>query len=126
MFTRTRIIIGLAAIVALILAVLFVTGTLSSMFSSGKEARVAKGQAGASIDAGAEATNTIGNVMAREAETDATVKEGSNEIRSQPAGRSNDAAIRAACRLRINFNQQRCAELRAADSANAARPGPAR
>lgn len=88
--------------------------------------RVDKGQGKAGVDAGGVAMNTMGNVMAGDDATDANVKGGRDEILAKPAGNSNDAAVRAACRLRQYVNSERCARLRRADSANAAGTNPAR
>lgn len=115
--TRFRLIAGAVGLLLIVLAILFVTGTLSSLFTSKMETRVAKGQAGASIESGAEATNTLGNVMERDAETDAAVKEGIDEIRNASEADRGLATQRAACRLRQYVNSERCARLRAADTA---------
>lgn len=111
----------LAAIIAgaVIALILFGPAACTSLFTAKQEARTAKGQAGASIASGAEATNTMGNVMASDAATDATVKGGRDEILSHPAGNSNDAAVRAACRMRINLNSERCTRLRGAGAVDA-------
>lgn len=124
--TRFRLIAGLVGLVLIILFVLFVTGTLRSMFTAKQEARVAKGQQGAATQAGGVAVNTMGNVMAADDEIDKAVKGGTDEIRTQPAGNSNDAALRALCRLPEYHPLERCARLRGADPGNAARPNPAR
>jgi predicted lipid-binding transport protein (Tim44 family) len=124
--TRFRLIAGLVGLVLIILLVLFVTGTLRSMFTAKQEARVAKGQQGAATQAGGVAVNIMGNVMEADDAIDKAVKGGTDEIRTQPAGNSNDAALRAACRLPQYVNSERCARLRGADPANAARPNPAR
>jgi hypothetical protein len=121
-----RLLAAIAAGVLLLVAILFLPQCVSSLLSSKQEARTAKGQAGASIESGAEATNTMGNVMAADAAVDQQVKGARDEIRSQPAGHSNDAAVRAACRLRSHVNSERCAALRRADSGRAARGGAER
>lgn len=124
--TRFRLIAVAVGILAIVLAVLFVTGTLRSMFTAKQEARVAKGQQGAATQAGGVAVNTMGNVMAADDEIDKAVKGGTDEIRTQPAGNSNDAALRALCRLPQYTNLERCTRLRGADPGNVARPNPAR
>lgn len=124
--TRFRLIAGIVGLVLVVLFVLFVTGTLRSMFTAKQEARVAKGQQGAATQAGGVAVNTMGNVMAADDEIDKAVKGGTDEIRTQPAGNSNAAALRAACRLPQYVNSERCARLRSADSANAAGTNSAR
>jgi hypothetical protein len=112
--------------VVLIVALLFLPRCVSDLLSAKQEARTAKGQAGASIESGAEATNTMGNVIAADAAVEKQVKGARDEIRSQPAGHSNDAAVRAACRLRSHVNSERCAALRRTDSERAARGGAER
>lgn len=116
-------------IAAALLAIGIIVLTLSqctSLFTAKQAARTAKGQAEASIDSGAEAMNTVSNVSAGDDRIDETVKGGRDEILSQPAGRSNDAALRAACRLRQYRDLERCAALRGADPGNAAGGRPRR
>lgn len=118
--TRFRLIAGIVGLVLIVLFVLFVTGTLRSMFTAKQEARVAKGQQGAATQAGGVAVNTMGNVMAADDEIDKAVKGGTDEIRTQPAGNSNDAAVRAACRMRVSpADRERCARLRGPSPGNA-------
>lgn len=75
------------------------------------QSKVDRGQAEAGIEAGAEAGNTLGNVQAADANIAATVQGGRDEIRSSPAGNSNAAAVRAACRMKSHQNNSRCREL---------------
>jgi hypothetical protein len=84
------------------------------------QSKVDKGQSGASIQSGTDAMNTMGNVVEGDARIDATVKGGVDAILTQPAGHSNAAAVRAACRMRSHCSDRRCAELSAADPAIAA------
>jgi hypothetical protein len=124
MFTPGQRIFGaIAGMVLLVFVVLWFSGMLTGLLSAKQEARTAKGQAGAAIEAGAEATNIIGNVMAADAAVDSNVKGGRDAILARPAGHSNDAAVRAACRLRSHFDSERCAALRRADTERAARAG---
>jgi hypothetical protein len=90
------------------------------------QGKVDRGQSGASIQSGTDAMNTMGNVVAGDAATDATVKGGIDEVRAAAEGQRGLAAQRAACRLRAYAGTERCARLRAADPGNVARPGPAR
>jgi hypothetical protein len=107
--------IGAAALVLLvILGLTLGPAACTSLLSAKKEARVAKGQAGASIEAGAEATNTVTNLISADAAVDRQTKEGTDEIDKATAGDSNDAADRAACGMRAYRDHQRCAALRGA------------
>jgi hypothetical protein len=121
-----RIWLIIAAVVVAIVFLVAGPSACTSFFSAKKEARVAKGQAGASIDAGAEAINTVSAVEDQRLQTEATVKEAIDEIRSAPKGNSNDAALRAACRMRQYRDLERCARLRAADPAKPAGADAAR
>lgn len=111
-------------ILAAALVVILVLGFLqvrSCQMASHRAAqsRVDKGQAGASVSSGVEATNTLTNVVKGDAQTDATVKGGIDEIRSAAEGQRGAAAQRAACRLRAYQHDSRCAGLRGANPANA-------
>ncbi len=117
-----RIIAALVAIGLIVLLIAVGPSACTSFFTVKQEARTAKGQAEASIESGAEAMNTVSNVSTSDAETDATVKEGIDEIRNASEADRGLATQRAACRLRINRNDQRCAALRGADPGDAA-PG---
>jgi uncharacterized protein (UPF0333 family) len=110
--SRARIILAIA-LAALVVLVLLAGPTMcSTIFSQKKQIALSKGQAGAAIDAGAEAMNTVSAVDRADQATERTVKEATDEIRKAPAGNSNDAAIRAACRLRQYQHHERCAALR--------------
>lgn len=119
--------VAILAAIALVAALLtFGPSACTSYFSAKKQAEVSKGQAGAAIDSGAEAMNTVSDVEQNAAITRETTKEAQHEVESAPAGDSNDAADRAACRMRSYANSERCARLRAARPAVAGRPDPAR
>ena len=118
---RTTLILAAVIVALVVLAALFGPSACTSYFSAKKQAEVSKGQAGAAIDSGAEAMNTISGVEQNAAITRETVKEAQHEIEQAPAGNSNDAADRAACRLRAYINSERCARLRAAHPAIPAR-----
>lgn len=68
------------------------------------------------VDANADKAGTI----------DKAVEDGNNEIRQAPDGFSNDAALRASCRMRQYRNSERCAALREADTAKLEGRSPAR
>ena len=118
--TRSRIIGAIIALVAVILFLNFGTGWISGLLSAKKEARVVRGQAKATVESVEDANNKMGEVDATGAEIDGTVKGATDAIKSQPPGRSNDAAQRAACGMRSYRNSERCAAMRQADSARAA------
>jgi len=106
-------------VVVLILGVLQVRSCQQAR-QQAAQSKVDRGQGEAGIEAGAEAGNTVSNVMEADQRVDQTVRGGRDEILSQPAGQSNAAAIRAACRMRSHCGDRRCAELSAADPAVAA------
>lgn len=109
------------------LTLLFVTvgpSLVSSLFTAKQEARVAKGQAGAATEAGAEAMNTVSTLTEHAADTDRATKGGIDAINAAPGGDSNDAALRAACGMRVYRDSKQCAGLSAAGAGNAARADP--
>ena len=121
--TARLVMIGVAILA--VLALLSIgPAACTSLFTALLAERTAKGQAEAAIEAGAEAMNTVSNLMAADEAIEATVKEGRDEILAQPAGRSNDAAVRAACSMRSHVDSERCAALRGAGPGQpaAARP----
>lgn len=115
--------VGLALIAGLLL---WGPAACRSYFTAKQEARVAKGQAGAAIDSGAEAMNTVSNVAASDAASDQAKKDGLDAIRSAPEGQRGDATVRQSCKLRQYANSERCAALRKADSAASAGAGAGR
>ena len=112
---RTVSIIALA----LLFAGLLIWGpqACNSYFAAKKETRVVKGQAEASMQAGEIAVGKAGENAAKAEQIDVTVEEAKNEIRNAPDGFSNNAALRASCRLRSYYDSEQCAALRKADSA---------
>lgn len=118
----------LAAVIAALVLLIALWGpaACTSLFTAKKEAKLQKANAEASIDAGAEAMNTVSAVERDRIATEKTVKEATDEIRSAPAGNSNAAAERAACRLRQYRDSERCARLRQADPARPPGRDPAR
>lgn len=75
------------------------------------EADLARDRGQAAIESGRDAVNTIGSAAARETEIHGTVQEATHAIAQAPAGDSNDAADRAACRMRSYRDQPRCRAL---------------
>lgn len=110
-----RIAIGLVAVV-LLLGFLQLRSCQADR-QRAAQSKVDRGQGEAGVDAGAEAGNTLGNVMETDRRIGEAVKGGRDEILSRPAGNSNDAAIRAACRMRSHCGDRRCAALRETDPA---------
>jgi hypothetical protein len=108
--------IGVRAIVLtliglmLIAAFVFGTSQCASRKTAEKQAEVSQGQAGAAIDSGSEAMNTVGNVMTNDAATDALVGMGQTEIAAATQGTKGKAAKRAACRLRAYKDTPQCQE----------------
>lgn len=107
-------ILGLVIIGLIILVIVNGVTACQKMLVSKKQAEVSQGQAGASIDSGAEAMNTVAAVDQRDKAIDQSTKEATDEIRKAPPGNSNDAALRAACRMRSYEHNERCAALRKA------------
>ena len=105
-----------AGLLALVVALLLFGGLsrCTRLVTAEKEARVAKGQAEAAADAGAEAMNVVSNVAAADSEADRIHEEGLDAIRKAPEGRSGDAARDSVCRLRLYRDSERCAGLRKA------------
>lgn len=75
-----------------------------------KQAEVSEGQAGAAINSGAVATETMGNVITNDAATDALVGMGQTEIAAATQGTKGKAARRAACRLKAYQGTPQCQE----------------
>lgn len=75
-----------------------------------KREEVSKGQAGAAIDSGSEAMNTVSNVAANDMATDATVAQGQAEIAAAAKGQKGAAARKAACRLKAYRDTPQCKE----------------
>jgi hypothetical protein len=116
-----RLIAALVGVLLVVAVLLWGPAACRSYFTQKKQAEVARGQAGAAIASGAEAVNTLGNVMESSRETDAAVNEGSNEIHNATEADRGLAAERAACRLRAYRDLERCARLLGTDPAANAR-----
>lgn len=108
---RANILPVLLIAAALVIVVLLGFNQWQRLHTSKTETRLATGQAGAALQSGADAVETIGNAHAAEIQTHAIVKDGQDAINAAPAGDSNDAADRAACRMRSYRNQPRCIAL---------------
>lgn len=109
--------IGARAIAAAIMAVVFVAVLAFAVTQCGskktaqKQNEVAEGQAGAAIDSGSEAMNTVSNVAASDAATDATVAAGQAEVAAAAKGQKGKAAQRAACRFKAYRDTPQCKEI---------------
>jgi hypothetical protein len=110
-----RITSRIALIIVLALALIFGTwfayGAWQKSRASAIQSKVDQGQTKAAIEAGSVAVETVGNNADNATSIDKTVKEGTNEIGNAPAGDSNDAALRASCKLRSFINTDRCRQL---------------
>lgn len=105
----------------MVLLILFGVSQCTKRQSAETQGKVDRGQAGASIDSGAEASNTLGNIMESGAQTDAAVKEGQDAIRAAPESERGARTVDAACKLRAYRDSERCARLRAANPAKPSR-----
>lgn len=94
----------------LVALVLFATSQCSSRKTADKQAEVSKGQAGASIDSGAEAISTASNIAASDDATDAQVAAAQAEIAAAAKGQKGKAAQRAACRFKAYRDTPQCKE----------------
>jgi hypothetical protein len=110
-----RITSRIALIIALCLALIFGTwfayGAWQRSRAAGIQSKVDQGQGAAIGKAGGVAVETVGNNADNATAIDKTVKEGTNAIANAPAGDSNDAALRASCKLRSFSNTDRCRQL---------------
>lgn len=82
----------------------------SSKKTAKKEAEVASGQAGASIDSGVVAVETASNIVASDTATDAQVAAAQDEIRAATTGQKGKAAQKAACRFKAYRDSPQCKE----------------
>lgn len=105
----SRRIIAIAVLIGLVvLALLYGPAACNSIRGSKKQAEVSREQGNASINAGAEAVNTVGNVSANAQATDDSVAAAEDEVRSAPEGEKGAAGIRAACKFKANKNKPEC------------------
>jgi len=104
--TAAKIIVALILVAAV--GALLAVRSCRSAGTAKTETRLATGQRGAAIESGTDAVQTTGNTSAAEAARQSTVKEGTDAINAAPAGASNNAADRAACRLRSYRHSSKC------------------
>jgi hypothetical protein len=79
--------------------------------TAGVTADLATKQAGAAIQSGADSVATTSNVQAATDARQTTVKEATDAIDQAPGGNSNDAALRASCKLRSYRHSKQCIAL---------------
>lgn len=111
--TRRAFII-LALFVAVSLTFAFGVSQCQRAQNAAATAKVAKGQAGAAIESGGDATDTVGNRMAADAETDAITQENRDAIQNAEGARApvapavRDAAFAGLCRRAAYSRDPRC------------------
>lgn len=103
-----RTIALIAGLIALVVLAMWIPSCLQKQRAAKKQAEVSQGQAGAAIDAGAESSNTLGNVADNAAATDAAVGAGQGEVRAAPEGKKGAATVSAACRFAANKKKPQC------------------
>lgn len=114
--TRRQIIGALILIALLIVAVLFIREQWQQARSAKTSERVSKGQAGAAIESGSDAADTIGNRAAADAETDTLTRENTDAIRQADgadapvAAGVRDAGIAGLCRRAAYSRDPRCVQ----------------
>lgn len=107
--TAARIVAGLA--LAALFAIILTLYSCGQMQTAKTRTKLAEGQAGAAVESGRDAVQTVGNSQGRETQIQETVKDGTDAINKAPAGNSNAAADRAACGMRAYRRQPRCVAL---------------
>lgn len=105
-----RLIAMVAGGILLVGIVVFGLSQCASRKTAEKQAEVSAEMGNASTHSGAEALNTVGNVMQNDAATDALVGMGQTEIAAATQGTKGKAAKRAACRLKAYSGTPQCQE----------------
>lgn len=114
---RTTIIAALVAVAVLIGGGLFAWHEWSVARNAKTVAKVSAGQAGAALDSGKDAANTVGNRMDADAAGDQLTKENADDIRkadgaSAPvAAPVRDAGLRSLCRRAAYSRDPKCLQL---------------
>lgn len=112
-------------VVLIAAAVLLIFGSLvlrscQTAGTARTKAKLATGQAGAAIESGGDAAQTIGNQAAAEAATDALTRENEHAIRTAPGANApvdpaaRDAGLRALCRRAAYRGDPKCMRFAAA------------
>ena len=117
--TQARLIIGLITAALLVALLVFGPQACNSLMTAKKQVRVGQGQAEAGKQSGEVADATVDDVAAAGDEIDDTVSEGKKDIDAAPVGKSNDAALRASCRLKTYKDTDQCKELAKKDAEKA-------
>ena len=121
-----RIIAAIALGLFILAMVVFGPAACNRYLAEKKAGQISRGQGQATLNSMDEAKNTMIVIDETERQIEGETKENRRAVEQAPAGNSNDVADRAACRMRIYVNTERCAALRQADSARAGRGNPAR
>ncbi len=113
---------------ALLIAAFLMWGpqACNNYFAAKTQGRLDKANVEAIVDTSEETLKTVDANADKAGTIDATVEEAKDEIRNAPDGFSNDAALRASCRMRQYRDLERCAALRKADTAKLEGRSPAR
>lgn len=112
--TAGKLIAGL--VVVLVVAGIFALDRCQAARTAHTEAKLATGQAGAAIQSGHDAADTIGNRMADDADTDAITRENADVIRNArgadaPVDPDADAAgLRSLCRRAAYRRDPQCVQ----------------
>ncbi|APR51978.1 hypothetical protein CA223_06885 [Sphingomonas koreensis] len=113
--TRRAIFI-LASVVAISLIFVFGVSQCQRAQNASTAAKVAKGQAGAAIESGGDAADTVGNRMAADAKTDAITQENRNAIQNAEGASApvaapvRDAGLASLCRRAAYRGDTRCVQ----------------
>lgn len=106
-----RILAMIVAGIVLVALILLLLNQCQSTKTAKKQAEVSKGQAGASIGAGAEAVKKAAEVMASDDATDAQVAAARATIAAAAKGQKGAAAKRAACGFKAYRDTPQCKEV---------------
>jgi hypothetical protein len=109
--TVKRIAIIIVVALTLVFGAWLAYSTWQRSRAAAMQSPVNYGQGVAIGKAGGVAVETVGNNNDNAIAIDKTVKEGTDAIANAPAGDSNDAALRASCKLRSFSNTDRCRQL---------------
>jgi hypothetical protein len=124
--TRARLIAGLVVLAVIVFLAIEGPAACNAYLSESKAHKIDKGQADATLDSVDAANKMAAQIDANEHQIQTETKGLADAVRQAPAGDSNDAADRAVCGMRAYHDSQRCAAMRAADSARAAEGHAAR
>jgi hypothetical protein len=100
----------IVAAVLLIGVILFAVNSCNSSKRAGKQAEVSREQGQASVGAGEEALNTVGNLAAGDQATDDQVASGQEAIRNAPEGQKGKTTRKVACGFKSAANRPECKE----------------